>query len=84
MMTSPIWDEEQIERLKQMASSGASILRISAALRRNVTSVQVKARKLGIPFVGMREAKRIRDAKIAEAEKKLAQRNGLQNSSFSS
>jgi hypothetical protein len=32
----------------------------------------------------MREAKRIRDAKIAEAEKSLAQRNGSSNSSLPS
>jgi hypothetical protein len=80
-MASQLWDDEQVERLKQMAAGGASMLRISAALRRNTTSVQVKARKLGIPFVGMREAKKLRDAKIAEAEKKQQEeRNGSQNS----
>ena len=81
-MPSQLWDDAQVERLKQMAASGASMLRISAALRRNTTSVQVKARKLGIPFVGLREAKKLRDAKIAEAEKKQQQRNGSQNSSL--
>lgn len=62
------WDDEQVERLKELISSGASAVRAAAALKRARSSVQVKARKLGMPFMASRDAKRLRDAKIAAAE----------------
>jgi hypothetical protein len=65
------WDDEQVERLKALIASGASPVRAAAALKRAQTSVQVKARKLGTPFMGSREAKKIRNAKIAAAEKQM-------------
>ncbi|WP_322514072.1 hypothetical protein SR870_13520 [Rhodopseudomonas palustris] len=64
------WDDEQVERLKELIASGASAVRAAAALKRARSSVQVKARKIGMPFMASREAKRLRDAKIAEAESK--------------
>jgi hypothetical protein len=73
------WDDEQVERLKALIASGASPARAAAALRRAQTSVQVKARKLGTPFMGSREAKKLRNAKIAAAENQLAR--GLANPS---
>jgi hypothetical protein len=62
------WDDEQVERLKELIASGASAVRAAAALKRARSSVQVKARKLGMPFMASRDAKRLRDAKIAAAE----------------
>ncbi len=63
------WDDEQVERLKELIAGGASPIRAAAALKRARTSVQVKARKLGMPFMASRESKKLRNAKIAEAEK---------------
>ncbi|KPG00087.1 hypothetical protein IP86_07570 [Rhodopseudomonas sp. AAP120] len=62
------WDDEQVERLKELIASGASAVRAAAALKRARSSVQVKARKLGMPFMASRDVKRLRDAKIAAAE----------------
>ncbi|ABD08740.1 conserved hypothetical protein [Rhodopseudomonas palustris HaA2] len=62
------WDDEQVQRLKELIASGASAVRAAAALKRARSSVQVKARKIGMPFMASRDAKRLRDAKIAEAE----------------
>lgn len=58
------WTPEQDELLLRMASKGISALKISAALKRNVTGVRVRARKLGVPLPGIREARK----KIAEAQ----------------
>ncbi|KIZ39232.1 MULTISPECIES: hypothetical protein [Rhodopseudomonas] len=63
-----VWDDQQIEQLKELVASGASPIRAAAALKRAQSSVQAKARKLGTPFMGSREAKRLRNAKIAAAE----------------
>ncbi len=65
------WDNEQIERLKALSKSGASLLRAAAALKRQQLVVQTKARELGFPLVGIRESKRLREAKRTEAEAKL-------------
>ncbi|WP_022721362.1 hypothetical protein [Rhodopseudomonas sp. B29] len=62
------WDDEQVARLKELIESGASAVRAAAALKRARSSVQVKARKLGMPFMASRDAKRLRNARIAEAE----------------
>src|SRR4051812_23651294 len=48
------WTDEDIERLKQLHASGASVLRASVALKRNKVSVMNRARQLGIPFPNMR------------------------------
>jgi hypothetical protein len=67
------WDAEQIELLKTLSRSGASLLRAAAALKRQQLVVQTKARELGFPLVGLRESKRLRKAKCAEAEARLRQ-----------
>jgi hypothetical protein len=67
------WDAEQIERLKTLSRSGASLLRAAAALKRQQLVVQTKARELGFPLVGLRESKRLRKVKCAEAEARLRQ-----------
>lgn len=52
-LTSP-WTPEQDERLKALAAQGASAIRAAAALKRPVSSVKVRARKLGIDLPGVR------------------------------
>ena len=52
-----IWTEEDAERLKALISSGASAVRASAALKRPLTTVKLKARKMGMPFPHDRELK---------------------------
>jgi hypothetical protein len=58
------WTPEQDEALLRMAAQGISALKIAAALKRNVTGVRVRARKLGSPIPGIREVRK----KIAEAQ----------------
>ena len=54
---SPRTDED-IELLKALHAAGASALRVSLALKKNQNVVRVMARKLGIPFVSIRERKK--------------------------
>ena len=44
-----IWTQEDAERLKALILSGASAVRASAALNRPLTTVKLKARKMGTP-----------------------------------
>jgi hypothetical protein len=44
------WTEEEIDKLKVLAASGASALRVAAVLNRAVAAVKQKARNLNIPF----------------------------------
>jgi GcrA cell cycle regulator len=44
------WTPERNERLKAFVASGASVLRVAAALKCTMTSVRNQARKLGTPF----------------------------------
>jgi hypothetical protein len=44
------WSQDDIERLKAMAASGASALRTSIALKRSLATTKRKAHELGIPF----------------------------------
>jgi hypothetical protein len=69
------WDDQQVERLKTLVASGASPFKAAAALKRAQTSVQVKARKLGTPFITNRVAKRLRNSKMAMAERESQNRN---------
>ena len=48
------WTEEDNARLKEFVAQGASIIRVAAALHRNIKSVRIQARKLGEPFPPMR------------------------------
>jgi GcrA cell cycle regulator len=56
-VTSP-WTPEQDERLRQLAAQGATALRAAAALKRPLTSVRIRARKLGLSLPGVREVRR--------------------------
>ena len=51
------WDTEDVSRLKELANSGASVLRAAAALGRPATSVKRKANDLGVPLAGVRQLK---------------------------
>lgn len=44
------WTPAQIEQLKSLAAAGSSAASAAIILRRSVTVVQIKARKLGTPF----------------------------------
>lgn len=52
-----VWTEAEVIRLKQLTDQGATLLRASAALRRSKSSVQKKARELGLRFPGVREVR---------------------------
>ena len=56
-LTRP-WTDKETERLKELHASGASALRASLALKRNKQNVMIRARKLGIPFLSLRELKK--------------------------
>jgi len=51
------WDTKDVSRLKELADSGASVLRAAAALGRPATSVKRKASDLGISLAGVRQLK---------------------------
>jgi hypothetical protein len=51
------WTPEDVNRLISLAESGATVLRAAAALGRPATAVQNKARQLGKPLVGIRQAR---------------------------
>ena len=55
-ITSP-WTPELDERLRALAAQKATAIRASAALNRPVSSVRIRARKLGLSFPGVREMK---------------------------
>lgn len=58
------WTPDQLKRLKDMAESGASPIRIAAALNRPVVGVRARARQLGIELPTLSEMR----AKIRAAE----------------
>lgn len=65
------WSAEDIERLRQMVLDGASVTRCSAAFNRPTNSVRNQARRMRIPFVGIRVTKAAQKLKIAAAERML-------------
>lgn len=57
MTKTPIvrpWSEDDLVRLRELVDQGATLLRASAALRRNRPSVRKKAHVLGLSFKGVR------------------------------
>lgn len=48
------WTDEDAARLRALIDQGATLLRATAALRRNGTAVQKKAKELGLSFRGAR------------------------------
>jgi hypothetical protein len=49
------WTSDQMDRMKQLAVSGASAVRIASALDRSIAAVRVRANKVGIKIRGRRE-----------------------------
>jgi hypothetical protein len=68
-MNKRTWDAEQIDRLKQLVAAGVSLARAAVTLKRTQVSAQTQARKVGTPFPTARNLKKLRDIKIAAAEK---------------
>ena len=64
------WDETQIEHLKELIARKISLARAAVILKRPQSSVQIQARKLGQPFLGVRATKALLKAKMEEAESK--------------
>jgi len=66
------WNAADVERLRQMVLAGASVTRCSAALNRPSNAVRNQARRMGVPFPGIRVLKAAQKVKIAAAERTLA------------
>jgi hypothetical protein len=49
------WTDEENERLRQLATSGVSIFRAAATLKRKTGSIRTQARKIGCPFPTIKE-----------------------------
>jgi hypothetical protein len=62
-----LWTEDEIKRLSEFVRSGATPLRVAAALRRSMVSVKAKARLLGTPFPTEKKQKKLRAARYAAA-----------------
>jgi hypothetical protein len=52
-----IWSNEDLERLRAMALSGASAQRACAVLKRPLKAIKKRAKTLGVPFPDERELK---------------------------
>jgi hypothetical protein len=52
------WTDEDTELLKNLHAAGATAQQASVALKRNKQSLMIRARKLGIPFLSLRELKK--------------------------
>jgi len=66
------WLEVDVLRLQALVQAGASVTRCSAALNRPSNAVRNQARRMGMPFPGIRVLKRAQKIKIAAAELTLA------------
>ena len=73
ILLTKAWSPTDIDQLRRMAESGASIARCSAALGRSSISIKVKARKLGLMLDGVRIVRARQKAQIATAESILPQ-----------
>lgn len=56
-LTSRSWTDDDIQRLKELSTAGASLMRAAAALNRKSTSVAKIARQHGIKLAGTRQTK---------------------------
>lgn len=68
------WDDKRIEVLKGLIARNLSLARAAVIMKRPQTSVQIQARKLGMPFPGIRAVKATLKARIEAAEKKASLR----------
>jgi hypothetical protein len=60
-----LWDERNIERLRQHVATGGSLMRASVIFRIGTTQLRAKARELGCPFPTEREDRARRAAAMA-------------------
>ena len=65
------WNDDSNRRVIELAASGASAARASAALNRSISAVRMQASKLGTPFLTNQTIKKNRLAKCAAAERTL-------------
>jgi len=65
------WNDDSNRRVLELAVSGASAARASAALNRSISAVRMQASKLGTPFLTNQTIKKNRLAKCAAAERTL-------------
>jgi GcrA cell cycle regulator len=72
MQVRGAWSDAELNRLAELAASGATPLRAAAALKRNLSSCKNQARKLGIPFTPVWKMRKAIREKCAAAEKQLA------------
>ena len=52
------WTDEQDEQLRQLAARNVSVVKAAGAMNRTMSSVKIRARKLGLSFPGVREMRR--------------------------
>lgn len=52
-----LWTDQDETRLRELAASGASLVRATAALRRSSSSVKRKALDLGLAFRGVKQVR---------------------------
>jgi hypothetical protein len=53
-----LWTPEHDEKLKALAAQGASAVRAAASLKRSISGVRLRARKLGVELPGVREIRK--------------------------
>lgn len=64
-ITKRAWTPDQLARLKHLAESGASVIRISAAINKSSSSIRQKAKELGVEIRSIRDIRaRIREAEL--------------------
>jgi predicted Rdx family selenoprotein len=52
------WTDEQDDRLRDLAARNVSIVKAAGAMNRTMSSVKIRARKLGLSLPGARELRR--------------------------
>lgn len=68
-ITAP-WTPEQDEKLRQLAARNVSIVKAAGAMNRTMSSVKIRAKKLGLSFPGVREIRRkLRDINILASDR---------------
>lgn len=71
-ITSP-WTDKEDEQLRQLHTQGVSLLRAAGVVKRSMSAVRVRARKLELEFPGVRETKRkIRAAELPRGKYDLS------------
>jgi hypothetical protein len=66
------WSEEDSRELAAMVAAGGTPFRAAVRLNRSISSCQIQARKMGVPFENSTIRRKNILAKCAAAEKALA------------